>query len=64
VADRVWLLRTPSHDRLILAKEQAVGEFVASVPVGTAGNYSWRDITEAVQEFVILNPDWVAAVRQ
>jgi hypothetical protein len=60
MTDRVWLLRTPSHDRLVLAGEHSPGEYAATVPTGTAGIYSWTDITEAVREFVILNPEWVA----
>lgn len=48
--DRVWLLRTPSHDRLVLAAWQ---------PVAPLGNYSVTDITEAVREFIALWPEWV-----
>lgn len=48
--DRVWLLRTPSHDRLVL---------VGKMPVPPPGNYSVADVTEAVREFITLNPEWV-----
>lgn len=48
---RVWLLRTPSHDRLVLSGER---------PEPPSGNYSVADVTEAIREFIILNFDWVA----
>lgn len=49
--DRVWLLRTPSHDRLVLASE---------APEPPAGNYSVTDVTEAVAEFIGLYPLWAS----
>lgn len=52
--DRVWLLRTPSHDRLVLASE---------MPKPPPGNYSVTDVTAAVREFIGLNPEWVDATR-
>lgn len=54
---RVWLLRTPSGDRLVLARSPA--ESVADFMPLAAGNYSASDVTEAVREFVTLNPEWV-----
>ena len=48
--DRVWLLRTPSHYRLILA---------SNAPTPPAGNYSVSDVTAAVLELITLNPEWV-----
>jgi hypothetical protein len=62
VTARVWLLRTPSHDRLVLAREHELGEHAAAIPVDEAGNWTWSDVTGAVREFIALNPEWVQRV--
>jgi hypothetical protein len=61
---RVWLLRTPSHDRLVLAEQQSPGKYMAAFPVNAAGNYSASDVTEAVREFITLNPEWARNVLE